>query len=65
LMGAVVLGALHMFREQMLASGLVMRILSVVATITVAAGAYFCWVLLTGAVEKDRLMALVRRGKKK
>ncbi len=61
IMGVVVWWLQQRFAAQLLDAGLPLRLLAVSLTIGVAMLIYFGWVLLTGAVERDRLLAIFRR----
>ena len=61
LMGGLVWMALWRFGAQMLDADLLVRLTAVALTVAVAIVIYFGFVLATGAIERDRLMALLRR----
>ena len=60
-MAGLLLGARHFFGTAMLDAGFMVRVLTVLAVVAMAAVVYFAIVIVTGAVERDRLLALVRR----
>ncbi len=60
-MAGLLLGARYSFGAAMLDAAFLVRVLTVLAVVAVAAVVYFAIVIVTGAVERDRLLALVRR----
>jgi len=61
LMGALVWLSLWRFSAQMLDADMLARLTAVALTVVVAMVVYFGFVLATGAIERDRLLALLRR----
>ncbi len=64
LMGALLYVAMVVFGAQLLDGSFVMRLVLMMAIIIVAAGFYFAFAIVTGAIDRRQLMAALRRKEK-